>query len=434
MISIKNKIGKKGRTKGMAIITASIFLTAISVAFALGVANPSISGIVSAKRLSDSNESLYVAESLANDMYYRVKNSITVDDTETLSLGNTTAEATKSAVLGGIGIVSIADKSNAIRSLSYILSTGSGASFHYGIQSGTGGIILQNSSSIIGNAYSNGPISGSGSNIISGDAISAGPNGSISGIHASGSAFAHSILDSTVDGDAYYQSISNTTVLGTLFPSSDDQTISSLPISDDLIDEWEQIAEGGGIVSSPCPYKITSTATIGPVKIDCDLEISGNNFDITLAGPVWVSGNITIKNSPTIRVDSSLGSQSVAIIADKISNRSTSGKIELQNSASFEGSGTSGSYVLFVSQNNSAENSGSEKAITVGNSVSGSLLVYAGHGEIDIENSVDLKEVTAYRVRLKNTAQVIYETGLASLLFSSGPGGGYVLSSWDEVE
>ncbi len=190
----------------------------------------------------------------------------------------------------------------------------------------------------------------------------------------------------------------------------------------------------GGIISSPCPYKITNTVTIGPKKIACDLEISGTNYTITLAGNVWVAGDIEISNSPTIKVASSFGNKGVAIIADKPSNQTTSSKISLENSAIFEGSGSPGSYVMFISQNRSAESGGSEVAINVKNTVSGALLVYAGHGEISLENSINLREVTAYRIRLKNTAQVVYETGIANLLFNSGPSGGYEILDWKEIE
>ena len=60
--------------------------------------------------------------------------------------------------------------------------------------------------------------------------------------------------------------------------------------------------------------------------------------------------------------------------------------------------------------------------------------MYAAHGEIRIKQSLTLKEVTAYKIRLQNSAEVIYESGLASLLFTSGPGGGFEVSSWGEIE
>ena len=89
---------------------------------------------------------------------------------------------------------------------------------------------------------------------------------------------------------------------------------------------------------------------------------------------------------------------------------------------------------MLISQNLSAESGGTEVALDVKNTVSGDLLVYAGHGEISLQNSINLKEVSAYRNRLKNTAEVIYETGIANLLFDSGPSGSYEILSWEEIE
>lgn len=90
--------------------------------------------------------------------------------------------------------------------------------------------------------------------------------------------------------------------------------------------------------------------------------------------------------------------------------------------------------MLVISQNNSAENNGEEDAITILNTVSGDLLLYASHGKIYLNNSSDLREVTAYEILMRNKANVIYETGLANLLFDSGPAGGFSIISWQEVE
>ena len=149
---------------------------------------------------------------------------------------------------------------------------------------------------------------------------------------------------------------------------------------------------------------------------------------------MWVAGDIEIENSAIIKLAASLGANSVAVIADNSANRTTSSKIGLENSAQFQNSGTEGSYILFISQNNSASNGGSEKAITVENSASGEALIYAGHGEVHLKNSVNLREVSAYKIRLSNSAQVVYKTGLANLLFTSGPSGGYSIENWQESE
>ena len=56
------------------------------------------------------------------------------------------------------------------------------------------------------------------------------------------------------------------------------------------------------------------------------------------------------------------------------------------------------------------------------------MIAYAAHGLIPLENTVSLKEVTAYKIHLKNSANVRYDTGLANVVFDSGPGG-----SWEFV-
>ncbi len=419
--------------QGQAIVLAAILFLAISLTVGLGVAQPVVNQVESVRAFARGAESLYAAEGVSQDVVYRVMKGISVDAVENLAVGTAVGTATTTSVLGGKEIVSAGNSDRYVRKNKTKIVTGDGASFNYGMQSGAGGIILENSSSVSGNVYSNGPIDGAGSNLVKGSVVSAGSAGLVDGIHATSSVFAHTVQNSTVDGDAYYVTKTNTTVGGALHPGSADQATSSLPIADSVISDWESDASAGGTFSSPCPYTISGNVTIGPKKINCDLEISGSPT-ITLAGVLWVSGNITVKNSATIKVSSSLGAVSVPIIADKLSNQTTSSKIVLENSATFDGSGSGGSYVLMISQNKSAETGGTEKAIEAQNSVNGKFLVYAGHGEISLENSIKVKEVTAWRIRLKNSAQVIYETGLANLLFTSGPSGGYSLDTWREVE
>jgi len=277
-------------------------------------------------------------------------------------------------------------------------------------------------------------VTGSGGNMILGDVVSAGASGSVTQINASSSIYARTIGDSLAGGNAYFKNISNTTVLGTSYPGSADQATTSMPISDEVIDQWEADAVAGGVITTPCPYKISgsSVVTLGPVKINCDLEVS-NSSTLYLGGMVWVKGSVTLSNSGTIQIAPAISGRTAAIIADDPANRSSGSTIKISNSTSYLGSGTN-SYVMLVSRNTSAQNGGSVKAIEVSNSVSGKLLVYAPHGEILLQNSASIKEVTGWRTRLKNSATVIYETGLANLIFTSGPSGGYQIQSWGEVE
>lgn len=275
--------------------------------------------------------------------------------------------------------------------------------------------------------------SGSGGSPISGDVVSAGSSGLVDRINSSKSIYSNTIKNSVIENDVYYDSIiTSSAVGGASYPGSADQALGTMPIPDTMIDQWEADATAGGVINSPCPYKINSDTTIGPVKINCDLEVSGNTI-LSLAGMVWVKGNVTLSNNGTVQIASSIPGRTAAIIADDPSNRSSSSTIKISNNTNYLGNGTN-SYVMFISQNNSAQNGGSAKAIEVTGNVSGKLLVYAAHGEIVLANNSSIKEVTGWRTRLKNSAQVLYETGLANLLFTSGPSGGFSFDKWREVE
>lgn len=303
-------------------------------------------------------------------------------------------------------------------------------SFNYGIQAGNGGFFMDNSSKVIGNVFSSGSVIGTSQNYVYGDVISAGPTGLVYGIHATSSVYAHTIghaSESTlIDRNAYYDSLKvNTSVGGTSYPNSPDQPVVPLPISDEQIAEWEAAAEAGGTaVCSSGKYEISSeTADLGPVKIPCDLDVSGTSV-VTVHGPLWVVGNIIVQNSSVVKMSPSLGGDNVAIIADDPSDRLQGSKIFVKNTATFEDSGTPGSFVFLISQNNSAENGGSEEAFSLSNSAS-ALVAYAAHGLIPLENTVSLKEVTAYKIHLKNSASVTYDSGLPNVVFKTGPGGSW---------
>lgn len=298
-----------------------------------------------------------------------------------------------------------------------------------------GAVFVLNGANNASSAFQSYGAMGSGGNTITGTVVSAGSTGSVTRINAAGTAgsmYAKTITDSVVTKDAYYQTITGSSVGGVSYPGSANQATSSMPISEATIDQWETDAAAGGVLTTPCPYKITSTVTLGPVKINCDLELSNNGI-LNLSGMVWVKGNVFIKNSATINISPSISGRTAAVIADNPTNRTSSSKVELTNTSTFLGSGNN-SYVMVVSRNKSASLGGGEFAIKVGNSISGKLLVYAPSGMIEIENSASLKEATGWKLRLKNSASVTYESGLANLLFTSGPSGGYQIDSWQEVQ
>jgi len=426
---------------GQAILIAIIFFLAGSLIIIVSIATPVIKEIQIVRNLLDSKKSFFFSESAVEDAVYRLSQNLPLSSPEILLFPDGSATITHVATSdGGEDITSEGNRDDRIRVHQVSLIEGLGTAFSYGMQSDVGGILMENSSSIVGNAYSNGPIQGFNSNLIDGDAISAGPLGVVEEVHTIGSAWSHTIDDSKIDGDAYYGCelcISNTTVDGIRYKDRPDQLQAPLPISDSWIEQWEQDAEAGGIIddSNGCSggeYNINSDSTIGPVKIECDFRISSNP-DVIFAGAVWVVGNITLQNNPKLYVEASLIGKSIPIIADNPADRETSSKISIENADGFFGAGEQ-SFLFMASQNSSAKNGGSEVAITVENNTTGDLLIYAAHGEVLLKNNVDLREVTAYKIHLKNSAQIIYDTGLASTLFTAGPSGGFSIGGWGESE
>ena len=390
--------------------------------------------------LSSSKQSYITAESALEDVMMRIMNGDTFGATTTLSAlsGVATTTAIYDSFSDIYTIKSTAKVGRSTRVDVVELASGAGTSFNYGLQSGNGGFTLTNSASITGNAFSNGSIVGQGISMIYGDVISAGPSGTVSKIHVTGSAWTNTLNDSIIEGDAYYNVVGvPSTVNGTRHTPFTVIDPEPLPITDAEIDlDKTEIQNTGTVIpASSCTagkYTINADTTIGNVKIECDLEIkkTGASTVVTLTGPLWVTGNITLSSGPTLRVSPTIWRRSVKIIADNPANRLTSSKITVSNSTQFQGTGHPSSFIMLLSQNNSAESGGTETAIDVGQSSSGALLVYAGHGKVAIGNQIHLKSVSGYHIDIGNNSDITYDTGLTSVLFTGGPGGGYVISDW----
>ncbi|MCK5085576.1 hypothetical protein KAK05_02595, partial [Candidatus Parcubacteria bacterium] len=161
---------------------------------------------------------------------------------------------------------------------------------------------------------------------------------------------------------------------------------------------------------------------------------------ITLKGTLWVEGDIILENNSKLILDSSYGDNGGIIIADNPGNEFTSGKILVENNIIICGSqglndaeddcaNSIGSYILVLSTHSGE----ATYAINVKNNANGAIF-YAQNGTVNIKNGANLKEVTAYRLNLEENAEVTYESGLADASFSGGPGGGWIINNWNEIQ
>lgn len=235
------------------------------------------------------------------------------------------------------------------------------------------------------------------------------------GANIDGNAHANTLRDLTIGQGAYYQAASNITA-GSSHPGEPDPAVKVMPISDANITAWQNEAadptKGGGVYNGDIS---SCVSTLGPGKYVGNVTFS-NNCVVTVKNPVWITGNLTLGNSNTLRLDASYGASSGVIIVDGIVN--------LANNNSLRGSGTDGSYLLALSTYDSTIDG--VYAITVSNSGNQGAF-YAGKGIVEIQNTNYLSEVTAWKLRLSNGVTINYESGLASSFFTSGPSGSYSL-------
>lgn len=166
------KIKKINYQSGAAMLISVIFFLFISLAIISGLVSPAVREFKNSNNLIKSHQSLFASESAIEDTYFRLKSAQTVGSTNVISVGDSTATATitdsgyNQKTISALGDVNSHQRKNEI-----VLNTGTGVSFSYGVQVGTGGFIMDNNSVVNGSVYSNGNITGSGS--ITGAAFSA---------------------------------------------------------------------------------------------------------------------------------------------------------------------------------------------------------------------------------------------------------------------
>lgn len=394
-----------------------MLVTVVFVLFAAlgiigGVAGPVLSDTLLARDFERSTHAYFSTESLIEDAVYRVKENMSLSSTEQLVVnGVTTTVAIADISSTEKHITARATSSRAVRAIESRVAKSVDLSFSFGAQAGEGGIDIENTGSIIGDAYSNGPIVTKNSALIDGTStVSAGPEGIIDNAEVSGNAYAHTIKDTLVSGDAYYVVDENSSVSGTRHPDSPDKPKVPLMITDELIEQWKTQAEDGGVYDGACPYQIEDeTVTIGPLKIPCNLDILGE-ASVSLAGPIWVEGNFNVVDNTTVSIS---GDQTIPVVVDDPSQPRSGGIAEIQNNSSFVA--PEGTAIMVISQNTDGEEGGNTGAVVVRNGVSGDLIPYALHGIVNLRNNVGLAEVSGYKIVLSNSAQVVYSGGLPTL-------------------
>lgn len=260
-------------------------------------------------------------------------------------------------------------------------------SFHYAVQIGNEGIEMDANSTINGNVYSNGNITGSSHSTIDGDAYAVG---TISSPYP------------TVDPPH------------TKHAGSAPSTMPSLDYS-----YWENQAN---INNDPNTGDLTvsSNQNMGPKKIVGNLTINGGST-LTLTGPIWVTGNFTMDSHSTLKIDNGFGSSGTVMIVN--------GKININSNTNVYATDSDPKgYILMASTNTETD------AIKLNSNVQDGIC-YALEGGITFESNAHATLVVAKRFHLNSNAVLDYDEGLIDASFTTGPGGGWTVKSgtWQEL-
>lgn len=232
----------------------------------------------------------------------------------------------------------------------------------------------------------------------------------------SGTAAAHTINYVNSTGLIYCQSGSGNNKSCTY---QSDPQYESEPILQSYIDGWKSDALNGGTFNGN--YSVGySGASIGPLKINGNLTVSGGGT-LTVNGTLWVTGNISLTGGSRIILSSSYGSSDGVVVSD--------GNITIGGGATAHGSGVPDSYIMLLT----TSSSGSAISISGG---SGAVILYASNGTLTVSGGASLNSATAYRVVVSGGSELVYESGLVNMQFTSGPAvaSSYSIDVWSESQ
>lgn len=375
--------------------------------------------------LTKANQAYFAAEAGIEDALLRLKKGMQRNNPYSFSVEDATVEIVISDIVAWARTVTATgDVTGRFRKVqvAYELS-GLAPGLHYGAQVGDGGLTMEGNSEVVGNVFSNGSVylNHPDSEIMETVVIA----GAGKKLYGKGTVWGNAYADIcqgessgqqiTVAGELYANNVTNcsSTFISNLDPLIDPIP---LPITGSQIEDWKQEAADGGTIGTYT--KTSGVHSLGPVKIDGNLTIEGAELIIT--GTIWVTGTTTIRNPSTrVHLASSYESASGVIIGDNL--------ISLQEGSVSSGSGEPGSYLMYIST------SPSDPAISIGQDTAVDIL-YSNTGWISIEQSTNMRSANAYGIHVANNSGLVYEIGVESAFFTSGPGGGWLVTSWREIE
>lgn len=413
------------KQKGM----IGLYLTIVVLVLMIGIIASIGFGVLTQQKIiqnmTQSAQSYFAAESGVEDALLRLKNGLNACNpsgsppcSNTLRVGSATSTVDISDIAAGARTVTAeGDRQDRFRKVQVVYEISSVTpGFFYGAQVGDLGVEMENNSGIVGNVFSNGNIEMENNASTTGTVKVSGVGNKLQGGDVRGDAYADICNSSVITGVLHANTQTGCT-FASLTTSDLPIVPIPLPLSAATIDEWKNDAQAGGTTVGDY-NRSSGSSSLGPKKIAGNMTID-NSAQMTLTGTVLVTGNVIIKNDARVQLSGGYGSTSGVLIAE--------GTIVLENNSVSSGSGSAGSYLMYLSATST------DPAITIKNNAIADVL-YASQGFVQVENNAQMREVTGNGLRIKNNATVTYEIGLQDAAFTSGPGGGWTVTSWKEIE
>ncbi len=263
---------------------------------------------------------------------------------------------------------------------------------------------------------------GGGTSMIGGNSYT---TGAYLGTSVADEAWAHTIKGATMSGPAYCQESSSTNK--PCDTSRADPAPAAMPVLDATIQAWKDEAAAGGTL--PGDYSVGwEGGLLSARKIDGDLSVSGGGV-LTLAGPLWVTGDVRLSGGSKVVLASSYGSRNGVIVAD--------GTVSISGGSSADGSGQEGSYLFFVSQSAcpAAAGCNGKPAISLSGGA-GAVGLVAQNGTASVNGGTSVKTIAAKEVEMTGGATLSYDDRLQTSSFSgsSGPAWSIVPGTYSVIE
>lgn len=466
--------------KGMVAVITLLGVSAIAMAVIVTLTLISAGEMKMVQSGGTLDQTYYAAESGMNEALYRLI-TYPVPGNYSFAMENIIININVAANPGDpyqrIITSQAADPNGKIRTVRVIANTDSYAGgFDSAVNSGAGGVIMENGSCVIGNIYSNGAVEGPGSgdngcktsaptacrpaydfkhSVIQKNAIHNGKvtltgANSVTGVSNGGDIIANNIKNSIAGNYAKYQSLTGSVkasgggetcsgVSGTYcIAGYPNEPAKNLPVTAAVINNWKsEITDTAPTAYDDCPadstkYCIDSdNRVLGAQKIEGDFYI-GNGQTLTLAGNLWVTGNIILDNNGTIRLDPGFKALSAVIIADGI--------IDVSNNYVLSGSGDPKSFLLMISSlgprtgDCSDHDLSKRPAICAANN-SNSIIFAAPDGDLFVKNNGCLNASATYKIHLMQNSTVNFNPDISSFTVPAGGGTdvGTALGTWQEL-